>query len=74
MILFEFYDKAPDNVQDLDSDKSQLKWGEGRKTQKLTLGMINKIRRMKEVRSFEEAQQLKKIRNQYGQQQNQPPM
>jgi hypothetical protein len=45
-------------------DHSQPVWGESRKT-KLTLGMINKIRRMQEVQNFERAKDLKKIRTQY---------
>lgn len=45
-------------------DHSQPVWGESRKT-KLTLGMINKIRKMNEVQAFERAKDLKKIRVQY---------
>jgi hypothetical protein len=67
MLLLEFFDAAPEGYQDLDKDNSQPKWGTARKT-KLTLGMINKIRRMKDVQSFEKAKDLKKIRHQY-----QPP-
>ncbi len=64
MLLLEFFDAAPQGYQDLEKDNSQPKWGEARKT-KLTLGMLNKIRRMKDVQSFEKAKDLKKIRNQY---------
>jgi hypothetical protein len=67
MLLFEFYQQAPTDVQDLENDNSKPEWGESRKT-KLTLGMINKIRRMNDVQSFERANDLKKIRKQY-----QPP-
>jgi len=67
MILREFFETAPTGVQDLESDNSSPKWGESRKT-KLTLGMINKIRRMQEVQTYERAADLKKIRKQY-----QPP-
>jgi len=64
MFLREFYEMAPEGVQNLSDDHSQPKWGEGRKT-KLTLGEINKIRRMSEVRNYERANNLKKIRKQY---------
>jgi hypothetical protein len=64
MLLLEFFDAAPEGYQDLEKDNSAPKWGEARKT-KLTLGMLNKIRRMKDVQSFEKASDLKKIRQQY---------
>lgn len=66
MILLEFFNAVPDGYQDLADDNSKPEWGESRKT-KLTLGMINKIRKMKEVQSFERAKDLKLIRKQYGQ-------
>lgn len=65
MYLREFYEPVNDGFQDVRDDHSQPRWGESRKT-KLTLGMINKIRRMSEVRAFERAKDLKKIRSQYG--------
>ena len=65
MHLFEFYNAAPKGMQDVEDDHSQPRWGDSRKTKGLTLGMINKIRRMKEVRSYERAQDLKRIRKQY---------
>lgn len=64
MILREFYEAAPEGYQDIESDHSQPKWGESRKT-RLTLAAINKIRRMNEVQSYERAKTLKKIRAQY---------
>jgi len=67
MLLLEFYQQAPTDMQDLEDDNSKPEWSEARKT-KLTLGMINKIRRMNDVQSFERATDLKKIRRQY-----QPP-
>lgn len=67
MLLNEFYNPAPAGWQDVEQDQSQPKWGETRKT-KLTLGMINKLRRMNDVQAFERANDLKKIRKQY-----QPP-
>jgi hypothetical protein len=67
MILLEFYDPVDSGWQSLEDDRSKPEWGEARKT-KLTLGMINKMRKMKEVQSYERAKDLKKIRIQY-----QPP-
>jgi hypothetical protein len=64
MILREFYETAPTGWQDIQDDHSQPAWGESRKT-KLTLGQINKIRKMNEVQAFERANDLKKIRKQY---------
>jgi hypothetical protein len=65
LLLLEFYQgQVPEGYQDIDSDKSAPKWKEGRKT-KLTLGMLNKMRRMKDVQTFERANDLKKIRQQY---------
>jgi hypothetical protein len=64
MYLREFYEAAPEGVQNLADDNSAPKWGESRKT-KLTLGEINKIRRMSEVRNYERANNLKKVRKQY---------
>jgi hypothetical protein len=65
MLLREFYKPAKPGFQDVQDDKSAPKWGEGRKT-KLTLGMINKIRKMNEVQGYEKAKDLKIIRKQYG--------
>jgi hypothetical protein len=67
MKLFEFYDPAPKDYQDVEDDQSQPRWTDGRKT-RLLLSEINKLRRMFEVQSFEKAKDLKKIRKQY-----QPP-
>lgn len=64
MLLFEFYSTPPAGWQDVSQDHSQPKWGETRKT-KLTLAMINKLRRMNEVQAFERAKDLKKVRQQY---------
>lgn len=64
MILVEFFQASPSGWQDVEDDHSQPKWGQSRKT-KLTLGEINKIRRMNEVSAYERAVDLKKIRKQY---------
>ena len=65
MKLFEMFDKAPPGLQDLDSDNSKPEWRESRKT-KLTLRQIRKLRRMNDVRNFEKAKYLKKVKEQYG--------
>lgn len=65
MYLFEFYNAPPKGMQDVEDDHSQPRYGFSRKTKGLTLGAINKIRRMKEVRTYEQAENLKKIRQQY---------
>ena len=64
MKLFEMFDKAPEGYQDLSDDNSSPKWRESRKT-KLTLKQIRKLRKMNDVRNYERAQKLKKVRNQY---------
>lgn len=64
MLLLEFYNSAPTDMQDVEQDHSQPRWGEVRKT-RLTLAAINKIRRMNEVQAYERAKNLKKIRTQY---------
>jgi hypothetical protein len=65
MFLFEFFENGNSPYQSLDSDNSAPKWGERRKT-RLTLQMLAKMRAMREVRSFERADNLKMIRTQYG--------
>jgi len=64
MKLFEMYEAAPPGLQDVQSDNTQPKWGDSRKT-KLTLRQINKLRRMQEVREYERAENLKDVRKQY---------
>lgn len=67
MLLLEFYEAPKSAWQNVEDDNSKPEWGEARKT-RLTLGMINKMRKMKEVQSYERAKDLKRIRAQY-----QPP-
>jgi hypothetical protein len=64
ILLLEFYNSAPTDYQDLDQDNSAAKFTQTRST-RLTLAAINKIRRMNEVKAFERAKSLKKIRKQY---------
>lgn len=64
MKLFEMFDQATPGYQDTSTDNSKIKWKESRKT-KLTLRQIRKLRKMNDVRNFELANNLKKIRKQY---------
>lgn len=64
MKLFEMFDAPVQGYQDVSSDNSMPKWTETRKT-KLTLRQIRKLRKMLDVRNFERAQNLKKVRKQY---------
>lgn len=64
MKLFEMYDAPVQGYQDVSQDNSKIKWGETRKT-KLTLRQIRKLRKMLDVRNYEQAKNLKKIRKQY---------
>jgi len=64
MLLNEMFDPAIPGYQDEKSDNSKPKWKESRKT-KLTLRQIRKLRKMNDVRSYEKAQTLKKVRKQY---------
>lgn len=64
MRLFEMYNKAPEGYQDVSDDNSKPRWKESRKT-RLTLSQIRKMRKMIDVRNFEKAKNLKKIRSQY---------
>ncbi len=64
MKLMEMFDQAIEGFQDVETDNSAPKWKEFRKT-KLTLRQISKLRKMNDVRNFEKAQNLKKLRKQY---------
>ena len=64
MKLFEMFDAPVQGYQDVRSDNSPVKWKETRKS-KLTLRQIRKLRKMLDVRNYEQAQNLKKIRKQY---------
>lgn len=64
MKLFEMFDPAIPGYQDVGSDESRVKWTETRKA-KLTLRQIRKLRKMNDVRNYEKAKNLGKIRKQY---------
>jgi hypothetical protein len=73
MKLFEMFDAAIPGYQDQEKDNTRLKWKETRKT-KLTLRQIRKLRKMIDVRNYEKAQNLKKVRKQYEVPVEQPSM
>jgi hypothetical protein len=53
------------NRYSAEDDQSTLVYGDTRKV-KLTLEQINKLRRIKEAKKFEEYNKLQKIKAQYG--------
>ena len=64
MKLFEMFDAAVPGFQDVGDDNSKPIWRTSRKT-KLTLSQIRKLRKMLDVRNYEKAKHLTKVRNQY---------
>lgn len=64
MILNELYERSPKAYQDVADDNSQPHLHDLRKS-KLTLRQINKLRQMNDTRTFEYAEKLKLIRQQY---------
>jgi hypothetical protein len=64
MKLFEMFNPAVEGYQDTTSDNSKPQWKETRKS-KLTLRQVRKLRKMMDVRNFEHATNLKKVRKQY---------
>ena len=65
MKLFEMFDAPVPCFQDVDKDNSKPVWRTSRKT-KLTLNQIRKLRKMLDVRNYEKAKHLAKVRKQYG--------
>lgn len=53
------------NRYSAEDDRSTLVYGDTRKV-KLTLEQINKLRRIKEAKKFEEFNKLQKVKAQYG--------
>tara|TARA_B110000503_G_C6845293_1_gene288483 strand:+ start:191 stop:412 length:222 start_codon:yes stop_codon:yes gene_type:complete len=64
MILNELYQHAQPGYQDVEDDNSRIKLGDLRKT-KLTLKQITKLRQMNDIRAYEHAEKLVKVRKQY---------
>jgi hypothetical protein len=64
MILNEIYQKSSEAYQDISQDNSQPTLKDTRKT-RLTLGQLNKLRQMNDVRSVEYKEKLKLVKKQY---------
>lgn len=64
MILNELYHREPEAYQDVNSDNSQPRLGDTRKT-RLTLRQLRKLRQMNDVRTYEYKEKLKLVRQQY---------
>jgi len=65
MLLNELFAPAISGLQDLSDDNSKPVYKASRKT-KLTLQQIRKLRRMMDVRAYENKLYLDKVRIQYG--------
>ena len=64
MLLLELYSPPIEGYQDVESDNSKPKWKESRKV-KLTLRQLRKLRKMADVRAYEQKENLKKVHAQY---------
>ena len=64
MLLLELFSAPIPGYQDVEADQSKPQWKQSRKT-KLTLTQIRKLRKMLDVRNYEERENLKKIHAQY---------
>jgi hypothetical protein len=64
MIIREIWERAPKQYQDVAQDNSQPQFGQLRKT-RLTLRQLNKLRQMNDLRSYEFAEKMKRVREQY---------
>ena len=65
MFIAELFDNLPDAYHTEKDDNTALKLSDLRKT-KLTLGQINRLRAMNDVRKFEFETKMKDIQSQYG--------
>jgi len=65
MKLTEMFDAPVHGFQDVETDNSKPIRRTSRKT-KLTLHQIRKLRKMLDVRNYEKAKHLAKVRKQYG--------
>ena len=64
MILNELFAKQPEEMQDLSKDGSVPKYEDSRKT-RLTLGQINRLRKMNDMRALEHEQEMSFVRKMY---------
>lgn len=62
MILNELFQPSP--IQDMTADQTQYKLSDTRKT-KLTLGHINRLRKMHDMRTLEHQQEMKIVQRMY---------
>jgi hypothetical protein len=67
MKLFEVFDPPISGYQNVNNDNSRPSWKTSRKT-KLTLKQIRQLRKMLDVRNYENRIYLKKVKEQYGKQ------
>lgn len=64
MILNELFSRAPDEMQDLSQDGTVPKYEDTRKT-RLTLGQINRLRKMNDMRALEHEKDMAFVRKMY---------
>ena len=64
MILNELFQKPVPEFQDQSRDNSTLKYEDSRKT-RLTLGQINRLRKMNDMRALEHEQEMAFVRKMY---------
>jgi len=64
MILREVFESEEDGFYDPEDDNSKLKLSDLRKT-RLTLLQLSKLRKMDDVRAYEQAQKIKYVQTQY---------
>ena len=66
MNLNEMFTQPPEEYQDLEDDNSTPSKDDLRKS-RLTLKQINKLRRMQDIRAFEQEEKVQRIKKQYSQ-------
>jgi len=64
VILQEVFEKDETGYYDPEDDNSQLKMSDLRKT-RLTLLQLNKLRKMDDVRAYEQSEKVKNVQLQY---------
>lgn len=64
MILNELFEKPVPDMQDQSQDGSVLQYEDSRKT-RLTLGQINRLRKMNDMRALEHEQEMSFVRKMY---------
>jgi hypothetical protein len=64
MIIKELWERNPKQYQDVAQDNSQPRFGQLRKT-RLTLKQLNKLRQMNDLRTYEFAEKMKKVKEMY---------